>query len=313
MSGVFIRTSMMLRRFPRLYRRLWRVRRKFRKSKSEIPKDWTLLLSSFVPASSGPVEDLQLETLSSAGQFPEQVLQLKTLINVLERGTLRLEGAEVTEDQAGLASVLKERFNGARCQQLAQLFDECGSDKHRTHRYEAVYQPLIDEQLNSSGACKIVEIGTGSQNAKIMSRMEERFEVGGSCRAFQSFDSRIRVVCADYDPDADPKLRGVPFVEVDQRDLGSLVALKTHLQGADLFIDDGLHSVRANLNSLLTFLQFAKPSAFMVVEDIHPNAQAIWQLVGSLVRPSREVLFDHNYGGAGFVVLGPVRNASLAS
>jgi len=82
MTGVFVRTSMTLRRFPRLYRRLWRVRRMFRKSKSQLPKDWTLLLSSFVPASSGLVEDLQSETLSSAGKFPEQVLQLKTLINV---------------------------------------------------------------------------------------------------------------------------------------------------------------------------------------------------------------------------------------
>jgi len=210
---------------------------------------------------------------------------------------VRLDGAEFTEDLAGLAPLLKKRLNGARCQQLAQLFDECGSDKHRTHRYEAVYQLLIDEQLNAFGACTIVEVGTGSQDEKIMSRMEEGFEVGGSCRAFQTFDDRIRVVCADYDPAADPKLRGVPFIEVDQRNLDSLAALKTYLQGADLFIDDGLHSVRANLNSLVRFLQFAKPTAFMVVEDIHPNAQTIWQLVATLVNPIREVLYDYSYGG----------------
>ena len=56
----------------------------------------------------------------------------------------------------------------------------------------------------------------------------------------------------------------------------------------DLFIDDGLHSIGANLNSLVFGLRHLKPGGFVVVEDIGPSYFAAilrsWQVIANLLR-----------------------------
>jgi hypothetical protein len=49
-----------------------------------------------------------------------------------------------------------------------------------------------------------------------------------------------------------------------------------------LFIDDGLHSPYANINSLLCFIKLSDMSSYLVIEDIPKRSEEIWDLINSV-------------------------------
>ncbi len=72
---------------------------------------------------------------------------------------------------------------------------------------------------------------------------------------------------------------------VDQLDPTALAALAMELPGSlDLIIDDGLHSVRANLATLQMALSLCRLSGWIFVEDIYETQEAFFGLLAWILR-----------------------------
>jgi hypothetical protein len=194
--------------------------------------------------------------------------------------------------------------------ELGRLFEEFGSDKHR-NGYHSLYGELLGEALGSSDAepIHVLEIGIGSQNPKVVSSMAwASSSNGGSLRAFAALSNRIVVLGLDYD-------RGSLFAEdrittrfVDQLEAKTFdVALHGYENIAfDLIIDDGLHFITANLNSMYKLLPRLTAGGHMVIEDVPLRSKSLWEVVATQLRAvGIEIAFWHHGNGINVVIAAP--------
>lgn len=151
---------------------------------------------------------------------------------------------------------------------LASLFNKYISDKTSLHSYEYVYSNIL-ENLGVSRSLNILEVGLGTNNPKLVSTMGKNGNPGASVRAFRDFLPNSNIYGADVD-------KNILFTEdriqtffVDQLDYESFQGLiLPNNQKYDLIIDDGLHNVAANMNTLLFGLNNISVGGFIVIEDI---------------------------------------------
>lgn len=107
---------------------------------------------------------------------------------------------------------------------------------------------------------------------------------GASLRSFREFFPNAEIYGADVDKRILFSERKIKTFHVDQTDDATFLELdKSIPDDFDLMIDDGLHSVNANIRSLLFFLRKIKVGGFAVVEDIGESALPLWELVGSML------------------------------
>ena len=167
-----------------------------------------------------------------------------------------------------------------QAERLGKLLNHHGSDKTR-HGYHTLYAQILGDTKNVR---TILEIGLGSNNEDVISNMTSAGSPGASLRAFRDFCENAEIYGADVD-------RRVLFEEerirtfwVDQLDNASIRKLrKTIPDDFDLVIDDGLHSPDANISTLILGLHAIKPGGWIVIEDIKPEAEPLWRVVGALL------------------------------
>ena len=51
----------------------------------------------------------------------------------------------------------------------------------------------------------------------------------------------------------------------------------------DLIIDDGMHSPLANLNVILSSIEYLKKGGCLAIEDINQNSILIWRVISSII------------------------------
>jgi len=116
----------------------------------------------------------------------------------------------------------------------------------------------------------MLEIGIGTNNPDVVSNMGEAGTPGASLRAWQMFLTQARIHGADIDRDIlfdDDRIR---CHWVDQLSIASLNQLASVIQAPlDLIIDDGLHSIQANLQTLQMALGCIRPQGWIFIEDIY--------------------------------------------
>lgn len=169
-------------------------------------------------------------------------------------------------------------------QQLTDLLTVHKSDKHLLG-YASVYQTIFAQILNRapSEPPKVVEIGIGSNNPTVASNMGVFGTPGASLRAFRDFLPSAEIVGGDVDRTILFSEPGITTHFVDQLDTSSLRLFFTEAGSFDLFIEDGLHELDANLNALYVALEFVKVGAWIVIEDINPDLKQIWLAVAKLL------------------------------
>jgi SAM-dependent methyltransferase len=172
---------------------------------------------------------------------------------------------------------------------------KCGSDKARNN-YTPLYSALFRERFDQP--LRIVELGLGTNNPEMLSNMGVFGAPGASLRGWRELFPHALVYGADID-------RGILFEEdriktfyCDQLDQSSIRELwsREGLQtGADIIIEDGLHTFEANVSFLEASLHHLRPGGIYVVEDIGWDTFGKWyeriEAVYSKQYPSYEFAF----------------------
>ena len=209
-------------------------------------------------------------------QYPELVfksaeLLIPQLIELVKAGSNhRMKVMQNTE------------FNSQHHQRLKEILDRHGSDKAIRHGYHLFYCYML-EQLGLDRTLRFFEIGLGTNNPSLVSTMGARGQPGASLRGFREFLPNAAIYGADIDKDILFEEERIKTAYVDQLDNASFSGLGFGEEKFDVIIDDGLHSIGANLNSLLYGLEHVKPGGWVVVEDIKKNLMRFWNVVDQLL------------------------------
>ena len=169
---------------------------------------------------------------------------------------------------------------------IKSYFDKYQSDKSKVHNYHLIYGSLFKKRNNVR---KVLEIGLGTDNEKLISNMGSFGKPGASVRAFRDFFKKAKIFGADIDKNILFKEKRIKTYYADQTNLRSLESLfKKVGSNFDLIIDDGLHASYANINMIVGSLKFLKTNGFLIIEDIPYRTINIWEVIDFILSKSHK-------------------------
>jgi hypothetical protein len=164
---------------------------------------------------------------------------------------------------------------------LGNIFQKYGSDK-KTHEYDYLYQKIIDSDADVKF---IVEIGIGSNNPEVMSNMSQYGSPGASLKSFRDYIENSHVIGLEYDKSVLFSDDRIETFFYDQNSDSSVSEMATKLENqVDLLIDDGLHSIIANINSIKLAESVLKKGGYLVIEDIGSDSLNSFMVIFELVK-----------------------------
>lgn len=207
---------------------------------------------------------------------------------------------------SGILSNIEDRLQAVNLlapTEMCRVMADFGSDKAK-NRYTPVYSALFNDRRGLP-LC-IFELGLGSNNLNVLSNMGVFGAPGASLRGWRQLFPHALVYGADID-------RRILFEEdriktfyCDQLEAASIREMWSHADlrgGADIIIEDGLHTFEANISFLQESLEHLCPGGIYVVEDIAWEDFEKWyeviDKVYSKEYPKHEFAFlalaDHGY------------------
>lgn len=159
---------------------------------------------------------------------------------------------------------------------LGSLFDKHGSDKHRAHRYNVIYEKLLEPLKNEE--FNMLEVGVNN---------------GGSVLAWREWFPRAYIYGVD--------------IKLPTRNMGERIILhqadSTHDANANtllaaglrfkVIIDDGDHHPYAQLRTMLNYLPLLADGGLYVIEDVNPPQE---EAMRSMLRNARIERTSHLSG-----------------
>jgi len=208
-------------------------------------------------------------TIKNTNLYPELLAKIQSYV----------DQNDTKEWEEGVSSSYGLR-NPALTENLWKIFREHGSDKSTVNDYYLIYSDFID-RLKNKGPLRILEIGLGTNNPKLVSSMGPSGRPGASLRAFRDALPEARVYGADIDTDILFTEERIVTAAVDQLDLPSFDRMCESFddQVFDIIIDDGLHAVSANMGTLIFGLSHISEGGVIVIEDISLDAIIAWRPV----------------------------------
>ena len=222
----------------------------------------------FVPSSAGNYRILGAHTFVSINIiFPLISKLLKTL--------------KLAPNICKVQKFYNKKKNFDNVERIKNYFNKYQSDKSTTHNYHLVYGSLFK---NKKKIKKILEIGLGTNNEKLISNMGKFGKPGASTKAFRDFFENAKVYGADIDKKILFKDHRIKTYYVDQTNIKSLEKLFNKVgKNFDIIIDDGLHAPYANISVIITALNKLKKNGWLVIEDIPKIAKPIWETICCLI------------------------------
>tara|TARA_B100000900_G_C20492926_1_gene680345 strand:+ start:17 stop:832 length:816 start_codon:yes stop_codon:yes gene_type:complete len=230
----------------------------------------------FVPSSAGNSKELGYHTQAGINKiFPI----LSKLIS-----SLKIETKIISAEKFSNKSKMKKNI-----ELIKSYFNKYNSDKSKIHNYHLVYGSLFKKRNNVK---KVLEIGLGTDNENLISNMGIYGKPGASVRAFKDFFPKAKIYGADIDKEILFQETRIKTDYVDQTNLNSINKLYQKIgSNFDLIIDDGLHASYANINVIISSLNYLKKGGFLVIEDIPFKTITIWEVVNCILNNKYETLF----------------------
>ena len=182
--------------------------------------------------------------------------------------------------------------------ELCKLMKEHGSDKATWHNYTLFYYdiflPFKDKALN------FFELGLGTKNPDIPSNMkmiavDAETKPGGSLRAWGKFFSNAIIYGADIDRNILFQSDRIHTFYCDQTDPKTIYDLWNNdiLKNLtfDIIIDDGLHTIDANICFLQNSLKKLSKDGVYIIEDISLKDMPLYN--ETLLRLTESLFFNH--------------------
>ncbi|MEN0006382.1 MAG: hypothetical protein AAF798_19675 [Bacteroidota bacterium] len=223
-------------------------------------------IKTFLP-NSAKADRFPLITLKGVERFPYALDELgKYSTEVVEEHSIYGFNTETH-----IAERLKERFKFYR------------TDKAQ-HGYHLIYGELF-AKIDSTAKVNILEIGLGTNNKQLISHMPSYTNPGASLRAMRDILPAAQIFGADIDKDILFTEERIQTAWVDQMNPESFRAMNARFGNPqyDLIIDDGLHAISANLNTLLFGLTVLKKNGWIMIEDIARGREVFWNTVCRLL------------------------------
>ena len=181
-------------------------------------------------------------------------------------------------------------FNNGTADTLGNLLNKNNSDKAnnpnkpRFHNYDYVYNHIFNN-LGVENKLNVLEIGLGTNDTSIASNMGENGTPGASLRAFKEYLPNANLYGADVDKKILFQEDRIQTAYVDQMKKETFQDLKKEFDNIkyDLVIDDGLHNVCANLNTLKFALENLNVNGWVIIEDIGKMKYANWVVIDQIV------------------------------
>ena len=145
----------------------------------------------------------------------------------------------------------------------------------------------------------ILEIGLGTNNPNIVSSMGINGRPGASLLAFREYLPNSNIYGADVDKDILFQADRIQTCYVDQLNMKTFDELSNNFGNKkfDLIIDDGLHSIGANFNTLLFALNNLNENGWIVIEDISTKTVNNWRSIDFILKSTQKyktyVIFDN--------------------
>ena len=227
-------------------------------------------LPAFVPNSAGANPSKNRQAISTAGNF------IPSLHSVVD-SFLHLP-------QILTPGEFKEHINSESSQEqaLSKIFMKYGSDKSSTHNYHEVYGALFS---NSERVTKVVEIGIGTNSPNVLSNMGKFHEgVGGSLRSWREYFPKADIYGFDIDDKSLFTEERITTAQINQLKSNSVQEAMSRFEdnSIDLFVDDGLHALDANLTPIPEVFPKLKNGGWLIVEDIESHAVPVWEILSGL-------------------------------
>ena len=204
--------------------------------------------------------------LKSANLF---IPQVNKLLNINTRSKLKIYDIS--------------HFN-TKSEKLERMFNKYGTDKSTVHNYHIIYSHIFNK-LGRNNKLNILELGIGTNNPDAVSTMGKHGKPGASLRAYKDYLPNARIYGADIDKNilfAEPRIK---TTYVDQLNYYTLHTMYKTFKAKkyDVVIDDGLHAIGANLNTLIFGLQNVKKNGWIVIEDINEKYLENWRVVDFII------------------------------
>jgi hypothetical protein len=110
---------------------------------------------------------------------------------------------------------------------------------------------------------------------------------GASLHSWNQYLTNSNIFGADVDKDILFNTEKIKTTYVDQMELSTFTDMNIVFgdQMYDLIIDDGLHSIAANLNTLLFGLKHIKQNGWIIIEDIRDIE--LWNIVDFTLKQTK--------------------------
>lgn len=153
---------------------------------------------------------------------------------------------------------------------LAEILNNNRSDKSNPNNYHILYSYIFNKLGGPSTNLNILEIGLGTNNPSLVSTMGSNARPGASIYAFKEYLPNSNIYGCDIDKDILFQEDRIKTCYVDQLDFKTFYEIPSSFGSIkfDLIIDDGLHSIGANFNTILFALKNLNEKGWIVVEDI---------------------------------------------
>lgn len=172
---------------------------------------------------------------------------------------------------------------------LDEAFAREGSDKG-VQGYSQIYAEVLSRRATH----RILEVGLGTNNTKLLSNMGKHGSPKASLRVWRTLPGvELPVIGADIDRQILINEDGIAVFYVDQMsdDGWPHFLAQEPLRRGDfsLIIDDGMHSPGANLNTFSRLCsQLAKDGTY-IIEDVHSRSVKFWTYVAQFISENWKV------------------------
>lgn len=216
--------------------------------------------------SAGSANDSWELQLAGASQF---IIQLNKLLDHIKYNFEILDVNDFKTNHLELGEILKNNK----------------SDKSLIpwHNYHIFYAYVFDK-LGRNSMLNILEIGLGTNNPNLPSYMGDGARPGASLYAWREYFPNSNIYGGDIDKDILFEDDRIKTFYLDQLDIKTFQVLPDIKY--DLIIDDGLHSIGANFNTLLYALDHINLNGWIIIEDI--SIQENWRAIDFILQSTRK-------------------------